>query len=50
MSFDARTNNRVFGLTDGDSEEFRALYREPNYDRILQELTDGSALLTRNAN
>ena len=50
MSFDASTINEVFRLTDGDSEEFKTLYREPDYDKILQEVTDGSALWTRNAN
>ena len=42
--------NGVFGLTDVDSEQFRALYRELNYELILEELTNGSAPWTRNAN
>ena len=50
MSFDASTINIVYRLTDGDSEGFRTLYREPNYDKILQVVIDGSALWTRNAN
>ena len=50
MSFDASTINRVFGLTDADSEQFRALYWEPNYELNLEELINGSAPWTRNAN
>ena len=48
--FDASTINRVFGLTDADSEKFIALYQEPNYELILEELTNGSAPWTRNEN
>ena len=48
--FDASTINRVFGLTNADSKKFIALYREPNYELVLEELTDGSAPWTRNEN
>ena len=34
---------------DGDSDEFRALYREPDYDKILEALTNESAPWIRNA-
>ena len=37
----------MFGLNDEDSEEFKALYREPNYEKILEELIDGSAPWSR---
>ena len=43
MPFDCSTINRVFGLNDEDSEEFKALFREPYYEKILQELTDGKS-------
>ena len=49
MSFNESTINRFFGLNDDDSKEFKALYREPNYDNILEELTDGSAPWARNS-
>ena len=39
--------NRVFGLNDEDSEEFRALFREPDNEKILQELTDGKSPWSR---
>ena len=50
MPFDEGTINRVFRLTEVDSKEFRALYRDPNYDLILQELTKESVQWSRNAN
>ena len=50
MLFDASTINRVLRLMDTNSEHFRVLYREPNYELILEELTDGSAPWTRNEN
>ena len=50
MQFDESTINRVFGLTEVDSEEFKALYKEPNYELILQELDNGSSPWTTNAN
>ena len=34
MPFDNVTINRVFEL----SEEYKAIFKEPNYDRILKEL------------
>ena len=50
MPFDGSIINRLFGLTDVDREEFKALYRELDYEKILEELIDGSASWTRNAN
>ena len=50
MSFNESTINRLFGLTDVDSEQFGVLYREPKYELILEEMTDGSVPWTRNAN
>ena len=50
MSFDEGTINRVFGLTEMDSNEFYALYREANYYLILQYLTDGKVQWSRNEN
>ena len=47
---DEGTINKVFGLMKVDSEKFRALYKEPNYDLILQELTDGSKQWSINVN
>ena len=49
MPFNGSTNNRLFGLNDEDSLEFRSLYREPDYEKILEELTNGSTPWTRNA-
>ena len=49
VPFDRSTINRFFGLQDEDSEEYRALYRKPNYDRILKELTDGKLPWKRGA-
>ena len=40
MPFDGSTINRLFRMNDDDSEEFKALYREPNYEKILEELTN----------
>ena len=50
MPFDANKINTLFGMTEVDSEEFRTLYREPNYEVILQDLTNGSTPWIRNAN
>ena len=47
MPFDCITINRVFGMNDEDNEEVRALYREPNYEKILQELTNGKSPWSR---
>ena len=38
VSFNASMINIVFGLMDTNSEQFRALYLEPNYMLILEEL------------
>ena len=40
----------MFGLTNIDNEQYKILYRVPNYELILEELTDGSAPWTRNEN
>ena len=47
VPFDSGIINRVFGLNYEDNEEFRALYREPDYEKILQELTDGKSHWSR---
>ena len=47
LPFDYNTINQVFGLNDEDSEEFKALYREPDYEKILQEFTDGKSPWSR---
>ena len=49
MPFDGSTINRLFGLNDDDSQEVRAFYKELDYEKILEELTDGSAPWTKNA-
>ena len=50
MPFNGSTINILFGLNDDDSKEFKALYREPNYENILEDLVGGSVAWTRNAN
>ena len=49
MPFDGSTINRLFGLNDDDCQEFKALCKELDYEKILEELTDGSASWTWNA-
>ena len=34
VPFDSLTINRFFELQEEDSEEYRALYREPNYEKV----------------
>ena len=50
MQFDESTINRVFGLMEVDSEEFKALYKEPNYELILQEMANESSPCSTNSN
>ena len=50
MPFGGNTINRVFGINDEDIEEFKALYREPDYEKILEEMSDESASLSTKTN
>ena len=43
MSFDSVTIKNYFELEDEDSEEYRTLYLELNYDLILKKLTNGKS-------
>ena len=44
VPFDNLTINRFFEIQDKEIEEYRVLYREPNYDLILKKLTDGQSI------
>ena len=37
VPFDSLTINRFFELQDEDNEEYRALYKESNYDVIMKK-------------
>ena len=50
MLFDSNIINRMLGLNDDDSDEFKALYRELDYEKILEKLNDGSAPWLSNTN
>ena len=40
VPFDSATINKAYGLKDDDSDAYKALFRNPNYDMFLKILTN----------
>ena len=44
VEFDAQAINQIYHLLDDDSAEYRALFEDTDYERLMQELTKGKGV------
>ena len=47
VEFGAQAINRIYRLLDDDSAEYRALFADTDYERLMQELTQGQGMWKR---
>ena len=47
VEFGAQAINRIYRLMDDDSTEYRALFTDTDYERLMQELTHGQGVWKR---